>query len=221
LTRYAIVFILFQPITGLDSITALNIIKILKGIAKNHRKIVILTINHPRTDILDLIDKLLLMSMGKCVWFGENEGNSKTNNIDALNHFARLNYAIPSNTNPSDFYNDITNYDERTDALKKESEDRINLFAREFENKLMKLKLNEKKTFVFKNEADPPEITVKNKQWPSSIIYEIFVLSKRSFVESVRDPSITIVTYGQNLFLLVYFKINDQAFSRSLFFQTR
>ena len=53
-----------------------------------------MTIHQPRTDILELFDKIILLSVGKTVWFGRTDS--------AIDHFNKLGFPLPNKTNPSD-----------------------------------------------------------------------------------------------------------------------
>jgi hypothetical protein len=156
-----------------------------------------MTIHQPRTDILDLLDKIFLLSMGKCVWFGTNNGVGYLT-VDALAHFKSLNYPIPENTNPSDFYLDLTTYDQRSEELRKTTKDRIDMFVREFEKKAIEMDgMNEVKTNF---DVEKQYAT----QYPSNILNEFIVLWDRNFKDTVRDVAVLGATFGQSIFLLVF-----------------
>ena len=95
LTMPAILF-LDEPTSGLDSLSALRICKLLQDLAKNLRLTIICTIHQPSSTVFECFDKLLLLSRGQMVYFGERAG--------ATQYFADLGKEIPSNTNPADFY---------------------------------------------------------------------------------------------------------------------
>lgn len=58
------VLFLDEPTSGLDSASALHVISLLKSMAKNHHKTIVLTIHQPGFRILDLIDHVILLSNG-------------------------------------------------------------------------------------------------------------------------------------------------------------
>ncbi|KAJ6830713.1 ABC transporter G family member 10-like [Iris pallida] len=64
------ILLLDEPTSGLDSASALHIISMLKSMAVNHGKTVILTIHQPGFRILELVDRLLLISAGSVKHFG-------------------------------------------------------------------------------------------------------------------------------------------------------
>ncbi|KAJ6795842.1 putative ABC transporter G family member 10 [Iris pallida] len=70
LVHHPQVLLLDEPTSGLDSASALHIISMLKSMAVNHGKTVILTIHQPGFRILDLVDRLLLISAGSVKHFG-------------------------------------------------------------------------------------------------------------------------------------------------------
>ncbi|KAJ1327234.1 hypothetical protein BSLG_010576 [Batrachochytrium salamandrivorans] len=64
------ILFLDEPTSGLDAFNSLNIVSTIKQLAAKQGKIVLMTIHQPRTDILELFDKIILLSMGRCLWFG-------------------------------------------------------------------------------------------------------------------------------------------------------
>ncbi|KAJ3342991.1 hypothetical protein HDU91_000456, partial [Kappamyces sp. JEL0680] len=62
-----------MPTSGLDAFNAFNAMESLKKLASTEKKIVLCTIHQPRTDILDLFDRIVLLSAGKLVWFGTTQ----------------------------------------------------------------------------------------------------------------------------------------------------
>jgi ABC-type multidrug transport system ATPase subunit len=163
----------------------LNIITTIKELAVAQNKIVLMTIHQPRTDIMVLLDKVLLLTMGKCVWYGSNKG--------ALDHFATLGYQIPENTNPSDFYLDITTLDQRSDELRAKTKERIDMFTKAYDEK--------KVVFEYKG-ADPNHKDEKT-QWPSMWIGELSIILGRNWKDTLRDKAVLGATFGQSVFLCV------------------
>jgi ABC-type multidrug transport system ATPase subunit len=53
----------------------------------------------PRTDILELFDKIILLSCGRGVFFGTLD--------KAVLHFETLGYPLPPRVNPSNFFLDV------------------------------------------------------------------------------------------------------------------
>lgn len=114
------ILFLDEPTSGLDAFNAFNCIETLKNLCVTQKKIILMTIHQPRTDILDLFDKVILLSLGQQVFFGSTQ--------DALVHFQSLGYPLPPKMNPSDFFLDLITPDFRSDDVKAESLGRIEKF---------------------------------------------------------------------------------------------
>jgi ABC-type multidrug transport system ATPase subunit len=76
LLTYPDILFLDEPTSGLDAFNAFNIIETIKKLAVEQNKIIMLTIHQPRTDILELFDQIILLSVGKTVYFGSTEGKA-------------------------------------------------------------------------------------------------------------------------------------------------
>jgi ABC-type multidrug transport system ATPase subunit len=63
-----------EPTSGLDSFTAGKIVQCIRGLAERDQSTVLLTIHQPREHILSLFSKIILLSHGKLVFFGNVQG---------------------------------------------------------------------------------------------------------------------------------------------------
>jgi len=84
-----------EPTTGLDSFTATSVIDTLKDLANSGRTI-ISTIHQPNSDIFENFDQLMLMALGKIIYF--NKANL------SVNHFKGIGYECPTLSNPADYF---------------------------------------------------------------------------------------------------------------------
>ncbi|KAJ3267892.1 hypothetical protein HK104_005573, partial [Borealophlyctis nickersoniae] len=64
------VLFLDEPTSGLDAYTAFFIVEMVKRLATAKDMIVIMSIHQPRTDILALFSKIMLLSMGQSLFYG-------------------------------------------------------------------------------------------------------------------------------------------------------
>ncbi|KAJ3066293.1 hypothetical protein HDU98_010397 [Podochytrium sp. JEL0797] len=190
------VLFLDEPTSGLDAANALGILETLKDLATTRGIVVLMTIHQPRTEILELFDKIILLSMGKTLFFGPTDA--------ALEHFENMGFPLPAKTNPSDFFMDIITMDLRTPEKKERSLAIIEKFANAYDG----------------NEPYEPveHLPVDSKYvWPLSWHEEFLVLLGRNMKDVLRNKGVIGATIGQAVFLViligfVFFRLdNDQA----------
>eukprot|EP00250_Pteridium_aquilinum_P017388 c23608_g2_i3 orf=356-2602(+) len=87
-----------EPTSGLDSTTALRIIHMLRRISQVGRTVVT-TIHQPSSRLFHMFDKLILLSEGHLIYFGEAAA--------AMNYFSSLGFSPQLAMNPADFLLDL------------------------------------------------------------------------------------------------------------------
>lgn len=91
------IIILDEPSTGLDSQTTFELMKMLRRL----KKVVILTIHQPASELFDLIDKVMIISHGKQIYFGMKE--------ELFDYFSSaVGLPIPEYYNPFEFLIEVT-----------------------------------------------------------------------------------------------------------------
>ena len=65
---------LTPPSPGLDAYNAHNVIASLVSLARNYNRTVVFTIHQPRSNIVAMFDKLVLLAKGKMVYSGDYVG---------------------------------------------------------------------------------------------------------------------------------------------------
>lgn len=89
-----IILFLDEPTSGLDSTSAFMVVNVLQRIARSG-SIVIMTIHQPSSRILNLLDRLLLLSRGQTVFNGTSS--------DLPMFFSEFGHSIPENENRTEF----------------------------------------------------------------------------------------------------------------------
>ncbi len=84
-----------EPTTGLDSYTAASVMETLRALAASGRT-VISTIHQPNTEIFDSFDRLMLIALGKIIYFNEASKSS--------DYFTKIGYECPAMSNPADYF---------------------------------------------------------------------------------------------------------------------
>ena len=115
-----------EPTSGLDSFTASTVVESLKRLAEGHRRTtVICSIHQPRADIFKLFDFTLLLGKGgRVVFCGPT--------ADIVPYFDSLQYSCPFDSNPADFFVDISSVDPRSLKSERESQERLDKLVTAF-----------------------------------------------------------------------------------------
>lgn len=98
-TSPAILF-LDEPTSGLDAFNAFNVIECLVTLAKTYKRTVIFTIHQPRSNIVALFDRLILLARGKTVYSGPF--------AQCQEYFDDIGYECPPGFNIADYLVDLT-----------------------------------------------------------------------------------------------------------------
>ncbi|CDP15920.1 unnamed protein product [Coffea canephora] len=115
------VVLIDEPTSGLDSASALHVMLLLKSMAKNQGKTILLSIHQPGYRILELFDKVILLSNGICLHDGTL--HCLEERLISTGHF------IPHHVNVLEFAIEVSDslHVEETDIETGESEHNTNL----------------------------------------------------------------------------------------------
>ena len=169
ITNPAVLF-LDEPTSGLDSFQAQSVMEAMKSMAENNR-MVISVIHQPRSSIYDMFDRLILLSEGMTMYFGDLHS--------AVDYFKEAGYTCPAHFNPSDYFLDVLSPDNRTPELEESARNRINFLNERWREREREL-ANEK--------ADISDEVVQPRKLDMKRVVDNFkILCWRSFAEQSRD----------------------------------
>ncbi|KAI1349292.1 hypothetical protein F5Y01DRAFT_289623 [Xylaria sp. FL0043] len=94
------ILFLDEPTSGLDAYNAFNVIECLVTLAKTYKRTVIFTIHQPRSNIVALFDRLILLAQGKTVFSGPFSR--------CQDYFDEVGYSCPPGFNIADYLVDLT-----------------------------------------------------------------------------------------------------------------
>jgi ABC-type multidrug transport system ATPase subunit/ABC-type multidrug transport system permease subunit len=94
------ILFLDEPTSGLDAYNAYNVIECLVTLAKTYKRTVIFTIHQPRSNIVALFDRLVLLAQGKTVYSGPLH--------QCQDYFDHIGYSCPPGFNIADYLVDLT-----------------------------------------------------------------------------------------------------------------
>uniref|UniRef100_A0AAQ5ZFR3 ATP-binding cassette sub-family G member 5 n=2 Tax=Amphiprion TaxID=80969 RepID=A0AAQ5ZFR3_AMPOC len=182
------VILLDEPTTGLDSMTANQIVVLLAELARRNR-IVIVTIHQPRSELFRVFSRIAIMSRGELVFCGQPE--------EMVNFFSQCGYECPEYCNPFDIYVDFTSVDTRN------SEREAATFNRMHEITLSYQRSGIYQSMLGKTEqslqrSDKPVIPFKSKESPSGAA-KLEVLVRRTARNLSRDRMGVLMRLSQNL----------------------
>ncbi|PHH59424.1 hypothetical protein CDD81_3210 [Ophiocordyceps australis] len=94
------ILFLDEPTSGLDAFNAYNVVECLVTLAKNYKRTVIFTIHQPRSNIVALFDRLILLAGGRTVYSGPFS--------QCQTYFDSIGYKCPAGFNIADYLVDLT-----------------------------------------------------------------------------------------------------------------
>lgn len=179
-----------EPTTGLDSFTATNVMEVLRDLARSGRT-VISTIHQPNSDIYNMFDKLMLLGLGKLIYF--NKANKSER------HFEKIGYPVPALSNPADHYLQIMaieQYD--VDELPADPMDQNNssrsMIQKEYEQKITEMHEAYKNSDLAcdPDEVDPQAIPISQQTeivtYRANCVKQYLLIAKRSLLNLFRIP---------------------------------
>lgn len=94
------ILFLDEPTSGLDAYNAFNVVECLVTLAKTYNRTVIFTIHQPRSNIVALFDRLVLLAEGRTVYSGPFSSCQQ--------YFDNIGYSCPPGFNIADYLVDLT-----------------------------------------------------------------------------------------------------------------
>ncbi|OCT77647.1 ATP-binding cassette sub-family G member 5 [Xenopus laevis] len=182
------IILLDEPTTGLDSMTANQIVLLLSELARKDR-IVIISIHQPRSELFKVFDKIAIMSLGELIFCGNPE--------EMISFFDGCGYECPQHSNPFDFYVDLTSVDTRSKERELETYSRSQSIASAYKNSDFYNNALEKIITSKKNRKEKL-IPFKRKEAPSEFS-KVCVLLRRTFRNLSRDKLGIVMRLSQNL----------------------
>uniref|UniRef100_A0A3Q0RQX4 ATP-binding cassette sub-family G member 5 n=1 Tax=Amphilophus citrinellus TaxID=61819 RepID=A0A3Q0RQX4_AMPCI len=182
------VVLLDEPTTGLDSMTANQIVVLLAQLARRNR-IVIVTIHQPRSELFRVFNRIAIMSRGELVFCGPTE--------DMVDFFSQCGYECPEYCNPFDIYVDFTSVDTRSSEREAATFTRMHEITSAYQRSAIYQSMLEKMEQSLQR-SDKPPIPFKSKESPSGAA-KLGVLLRRTARNLSRDRMGVLMRLSQNL----------------------
>lgn len=125
-----------EPTSGLDSFTAITVVEALFRLSRGtHHTTVISSIHQPRADVFHMFDAVLLLSKGgQAIYCGTTKA--------MVNYFKRLGFDCPKNSNPADYFVDLSSIDTRSTDEVHASRARVDKLVDSFNEFQMRMTLS-------------------------------------------------------------------------------
>lgn len=178
-----------EPTTGLDSSTAESVVKLLHDLAHTKKSLVIATIHQPNSNITALFDDFMLLSKGRCVYFGPFS--------NAVERFSSLGHTCPLYCNPTDFFIRLVMDENIAKTLADDNDARLEA---EIANTLTKY---EGDNSAERQAASSNQMN-RWRRYPTSRALQTSILVQRSLKQWIRDPSMLISELIQYIFIALF-----------------
>eukprot|EP01119_Soliformovum_irregulare_P022241 TRINITY_DN756_c1_g1_i2.p1 TRINITY_DN756_c1_g1~~TRINITY_DN756_c1_g1_i2.p1 ORF type:complete len:570 (-),score=129.53 TRINITY_DN756_c1_g1_i2:1856-3445(-) len=186
LTNPSLLF-LDEPTTGLDAFSAFNLMQTLQSLA-SHGRTIIVSLHQPRSDIYRMLDSVILLSKGNCIYSGEAK--------KAFDYFSSIGYECPQMTNIAEYMLDISSIDNRTVEAEKKTQVQL-------ENLVEKWKEN---SGNFQNQESLIETAKIQSNFAGrrqNYFSEILTLTSREFFNTSRERVPLISDIVATIFLAI------------------
>ncbi|XP_019604190.2 ATP-binding cassette sub-family G member 5 isoform X2 [Rhinolophus sinicus] len=191
-----------EPTTGLDCMTANQIVILLAELARRDR-IVILTIHQPRSELFQLFDKIAILSFGELVFCGTP--------VEMLDFFNGCSYPCPEHSNPFDFYMDLTSVDTQSKEREMETYKRVQMIESAYKESAVYHKILENIERT-KHLKTLPMVPFKTKDSPGALA-KLCVLLRRVTKNLMRNKLAVVMRLVQNLIMglfIIFFLLRVQ-----------
>lgn len=189
------VLFLDEPTTGLDSVSSMQCVQMLKKLTKEGRT-VICTIHTPSATIFNIVDHFYALADGSCIYSGSS--------ANLVTFLRELDLICPETYNPADFLIEVANDDYGP------------------QNSRLRDKIENGRCSVYRDEdAATQQLAVEDqkasiKSSSSSVFTQFRCLLHRNFLVSTRDKTLSLMRLGIHFAIaifigIMYFGIGDQA----------
>ncbi|KAK4204393.1 P-loop containing nucleoside triphosphate hydrolase protein [Triangularia verruculosa] len=183
------VVFLDEPTSGLDARGGWEVVRWLRGLARENNLIIVASIHQPSTATFNLFDKLLLLSEGKAHYFGAVAGLGEY-------YEQQLGMEMPRHVNPAEWLLEQVNIDYADD--KELARGKLEEMQLGWERSELKRKLDEDVASVAataEKGGDKMIVDDETREKKPGIGSVVMTLVHRSFIKSYRD----VVAYGIRL----------------------
>jgi len=181
-----------EPTSGLDSYQAFSVVNQLKNAVLANGIAGVITLHQPRSSIWALLDDIILLaSNGRLVYQGRRD--------KAVEHFSKLGFPCPVNTNPAEHLIDLVSIDHTNQAARMSSTERIEKLVKAFSEKQSPSKHKTNAFATIQSPVSPKHsrgLAASVLRGGSQLIHRFGLLLRRAIRQTIRDGGVNIVRFG-------------------------
>jgi len=182
------VILLDEPTSGLDAMSAMGIVRELHMFCSVGHTVA-MTIHQPSSQLWELFDKCLLLTRGRCAYFG---GVHK-----AIEHFYAIGRPVPQYTNPADHYIHLINDDFRRSVSDEDAQSIKSMVAQVVlaypGSDADKARARELAAVDERGADGIDALSPSAKPTRNGVLHEFLVLCRRNLQNNARNPGIYYV----------------------------
>lgn len=165
------IIFLDEPTTGLDSLTTIQCVEVLKSLARSGRTVVC-TIHQPSASIYSMFDQVYILAEGMCVFRGPSD--------NTVPYLASVGLQCPKYHNPADYILEVANgeYGKFNEMLAEKCSQL---------EKVHTTASNNNATIAEKDSGEKIDVILS----PPHELYKFFILTKRFLLQQHRDWTTT------------------------------
>lgn len=183
------ILFLDEPTSGLDAAASFEVVHYLQNLAKSRGLIILCSIHQPAAATLNLFNKLLLISAGMPLYFGDMS--------KVTDYFRRVGVQIPAGINPTDFLMDMINTDFKRDVRAAET------LLKDLHLSWMAATESDSVNNAIRESEHLTEFSQVNAHDQPSISSRILTLMHRDAIKAIRDP----MAYGIRIIFNLSFAV--------------
>ena len=190
-----------EPTSGLDAFQAHSMIELLHSLTESGR-VVVAVLHQPRSAIYELFDKILLLSEGNTMYFGQA--------ASACEYFRRIGFHCPDHYNPADYFLDLISVDTRNEDARDNTSRRVERIAAIWDSSIEPTSDNlpTSEEGGFKTIPLDESSEVKSPSWSlrnsvASWYRCLRLLTWRSYTEATRNFGALAVRASTQIFVVV------------------
>jgi len=180
-----------EPTSSIDSTSAYGVVDHLKKLCTANGTTVIATIHQPSSQVFLMFDKVLLLSEGRQLYYGDSG--------DIVDYFTNYGFTAPKLVNPADYILDLANTKMTSFFNLHTDSEKITELSEKFWTSEPGQTCSEELQLATQNSTDQLDSNEKISEYALPWFSQFMILLQMSIKSLIRDPMQTFVRIFQNV----------------------